>query len=106
MFAVNHTFMCVPALTAAGTRAPVTTGGPTPAAGTQTPMHTTCIQNRASCPGKQLEMEFNPKTGQTVLMGHRAWMDQRTDQPALYMQPVLCMLLSLCFPMFVPSQIT
>lgn len=51
-------------------------------------------------------MEFNPKAGQTVLMGYRAWMDQRTDQPALYMQPVLCILLSLYFPMFVPSQIT
>lgn len=53
-----------------------------------------------------MEMEFSPKTRQTVLTGHRAWADQCTDQPALYTQPVLCILLSLYFPMFVPSQIT
>lgn len=61
MIAVNHMFMCMPAITAAGgTQAPVTSGL-TPAAGTWTPITHMHVQNRAPHPGKQLEMEFSTK---------------------------------------------
>jgi len=37
------------------------------------------------------------KVGQTVLIRHRAWPGQRTDQPAIYTQLALLIPLFLCF---------
>jgi len=53
------------------------THSPTPVAGTQTTLQT---EQTVHDPEKQLEMEFNEKTGQTLLIGIRAWQDKHTDK--------------------------
>lgn len=52
--------------------------------GPPTHMHTIC---GVPHPGEELEMEFNEKTGQTVVTEHWASPDMGTDQPLAKMKP-------------------
>lgn len=59
----------------------------------QTHTHT---EEREPHSGKDLEMEFNEKTGQTMLLRHRPWPDQHADQQAVYRQLTPFMSLFFC----------
>lgn len=50
-------------------------------------------------------MEFH-KGGQIALIRCQTLPDKHTDQPCVWMQPILFIILSLYFPLFSPAQIT
>lgn len=53
------------------------THSPTVVAGTQISLQT---EQTVLDSGKEIEIELNEKTGQTVLMRTRAWLDKYTNQ--------------------------
>lgn len=70
------------------------------------PKHTHVWSIESTSHRKDLEMEFNDKTGQTALTRHRAWPDQYTDQQTAERWLVPFIFLSLQFYTFVPPQTT
>ena len=77
---------------------------PYPSCCTQTPIRTHMhTEQGAPHPGEELEMELNEKTGQTVLVRHRAWPEKCTDQPTIYTRLALFIPFPLCFKTINPT---
>lgn len=65
------------------------------------PNHTDAHSTEISYSEKELEMEFNEKTGEAVLPRQRAQPDKHAEQQTVSRQPTRFILLSFYFPMLV-----